>query len=144
MRMAEPTSASVLIEAEPAAVMAVIADVASYPSWVGYIKGVEVLETRPDGLPGVVRFILDAGMVADDYALSYEWADAEVRWHLVRGTTITAMDGSYRLRRVTGGTQVEYSLSMAVDMPLLGAFKRKAEQVVIGTALNALKARVEA
>lgn len=142
--MDERTRGSVVVAAEPTAVMAVIADVVAYPAWAGYIKDVEVLATRPDGLPREVRFVLDAGAVADDYALVYDWADDEVSWHLVRGTSIKAMDGSYRLRRVPAGTEVEYELSLSLDMPLIGAFKRKAEQVVIGTTLNALKARVEA
>lgn len=142
--MTPHTSATVVIDADPAAVMAVIADVERYPEWTGYLKSAEVLTTGPKGLPGVVRFVLDSVALADDYALAYEWADAEVRWHLVRGTTITAMDGSYRLRAIRGGTEVEYTLSMALDVPLVGAFRRKAEQIVIGTALNALKARVEA
>lgn len=142
--MNERTRSSVVVEADAAAVMAVIADVRSYPEWITQLHGVEVLTTGPDGRPHEVRFILDAGVVADDYSLAYEWADDEVRWHLVRGTSIKAMDGSYRLRRVSGGTEVEYELSLALDMPLLGVFKRKAEEVVIGTALNALKARVEA
>ncbi len=138
------TRASTIVNADLAAVMAVIADVTAYPHWSSYIKDVEVLATRPDGLPGEVRFVLDAGAVSDDYALVYDWADDEVTWHLVRGTSIKAMEGSYRLRQVPAGTEVEYELSMTLDMPLIGAFKRKAEQLVIGTTLNALKARVEA
>jgi uncharacterized membrane protein len=124
--------------------MAVIADLGRYPAWVPHLREVEVLATNPSGLPSIARFVLDAGVVADDYALAYEWTDDEVSWHLVRGTSIKAMDGSYRLRPVPGGTEVEYALSVTVDMPLLGVFKRTAERVVIGTALNALKARVEA
>ncbi|MGH8890962.1 MAG: SRPBCC family protein [Acidothermaceae bacterium] len=139
----ERTSATLLIAAPASDIMAVIADVAAYPQWVDHITDVEVLSVGPDDLPLEVRFVLAAGVVADDYALAYEWSDDEVSWRLVRGTSIKAMDGSYRLRRVTGGTEVEYTLSIALDMPLLGAFKRKAESVVIGTALSALKARVE-
>jgi uncharacterized membrane protein len=135
---------SVVVDAAPDAVMAVIADFAAYPEWVTFIKDVEVLSTGPGGRADVVRFVLDAGVVVDDYALAYDWSDAAVSWHLVRGTSITAMDGSYRLTAVPGGTEVEYELSVAVDLPLVGVFKRKAEQVLIETALQALKARVEA
>lgn len=138
------TRASVVIHAAPAQVMAVIADVERYPEWVSEIRRVEIIEADAYGLPRVVRFVLDAGIVADDYALAYTWADDDVSWHLVRGKSIKAMDGGYRLRPHDGGTQVEYELSIALGMPLLNAFKRKAESVVIGTALNALKARVEA
>lgn len=139
----ERTSASVLIGAPARDIMAVIADVAAYPQWVEHLTDVEVLSFGPAGLPLVARFVLRSAVLADDYTLAYEWSDDEVSWRLVEGKSIKAMDGSYRLRPADGGTQVEYSLSIALDMPLLGAFRRKAESVVIGAALNALKARVE-
>jgi ribosome-associated toxin RatA of RatAB toxin-antitoxin module len=138
------TRSSIVIHAEPAAVMTVISDFASYPDWIAFLKQVEVLEVDGTGRATVVRFVLDAGVVVDDYALAYLWADDEVSWHLVRGTSIKAMDGSYRLTPTSTGTEVVYALSIDVDVPLLGVFKRKAEQVLIDTALRALKARVEA
>lgn len=142
--MTDLTHSSIVINADRAAVMTVIADFASYPEWITFLKQVEVLSVDAAGRATVVRFVLDAGVVADDYALAYEWADDEVSWHLVRGTSIKAMDGSYRLTTTSAGTEVAYALSIDVDVPLLGVFKRKAEQVLIDTALRALKARVEA
>lgn len=142
--VSEHTRASIVIEAEPAAVMAAIADFPNYPSWIPYLRQVEVVSRGPDGFATEVRFMLNAAAVSDDYSLAYEWAEDEVRWHLMRSTVFKTMDGSYRLRAVSGGTEVEYSLSIALGMPLLGVFKRKAEQLVTGTALNALKAYVEA
>jgi carbon monoxide dehydrogenase subunit G len=141
--VADLTRSSISISATPAEVMAVIADFAAYPEWIRFLRGVEVVETDAAGRGTVVRFVLDAGVVADDYTLAYLWADDEVSWHLVRATSIKAMDGSYRLEPTGTGTDVSYALSIDVDMPLLGAFKRKAEQVLIDTALRALKARVE-
>ena len=128
----------------PAAVMRVIADFPSYPRWITFIQAVEVLDSDETGRATVVRFVLDAGVVVDDYVLAYTWADDEVSWRLVRATSIKAMDGSYRLTPAAGGTEVDYALSIDIDMPLLGVFKRKAEQVLIDTALRALKVRVEA
>jgi uncharacterized membrane protein len=142
--MTDRARSTIAVDAAPSAVMEVIADFDQYPSWVGFIKAVEVLETGADGRATVVRFVLDAGVVADDYSLAYDWSDDEVSWHLVRATSIKAMDGSYRLRALPVGTQVEYELAIDLDMPLLGVFKRKAEQILIDTALKALKARVEA
>jgi len=140
----ELSRSSIFINAEPAAVMKVIADFPSYPQWITFIQAVEVLDSDETGRATVVRFVLDAGVVVDDYALAYTWADDEVSWHLVRATSIKAMDGSYRLTPAVGGTEVDYALSIDIDMPLLGVFKRKAEQVLIDTALRALKVRVEA
>jgi carbon monoxide dehydrogenase subunit G len=140
----ELSRSSIVINADPAAVMKVIADFPSYPQWITFIQAVEVLDSDETGRATVVRFVLDAGVVVDDYALAYTWADDGVSWRLVRATSIKAMDGSYRLTPVAGGTEVDYALSIDIDMPLLGVFKRKAEQVLIDTALRALKVRVEA
>jgi carbon monoxide dehydrogenase subunit G len=140
----EVSRSSILIDADPAAVMKVIADFPSYPQWITFIQAVEVLDSDETGRATVVRFVLDAGVVDDDYALAYKWADDEVSWQLVRATSIKAMDGSYQLKPTQGGTEVAYALSIDIDMPLLGVFKRKAEQVLIDTALRALKVRVEA
>jgi ribosome-associated toxin RatA of RatAB toxin-antitoxin module len=140
----EVSRSSIVINADPAAVMKVIADFPSYPQWITFIRAVEVLDSDETGRATVVRFVLDAGVVADDYALAYTWAADEVSWRLVRATSIKAMDGSYRLTPAAGGTEVDYALSIDIDMPLLGVFKRKAEQVLIDTALRALKVRVEA
>jgi len=140
----ELSRSSIFINAEPAAVMKVIADFPSYPQWITFIQAVEVLDSDETGRATVVRFVLDAGVVVDDYALAYTWADDEVSWHLVSGTSIKSMDGSYRLQATTAGTDVEYALAIDVTVPLLPVLKRKAEQVLIDTALRALKTRVEA
>jgi ribosome-associated toxin RatA of RatAB toxin-antitoxin module len=140
----ELSRSSIVINADPSAVMKVIADFPSYPQWITFIQAVEVLDSDETGRASVVRFVLDAGVVVDDYSLAYTWADDGVSWRLVRATSIKAMDGSYRLTPVVDGTEVDYALSIDIDMPLLGVFKRKAEQVLIDTALRALKVRVEA
>jgi ribosome-associated toxin RatA of RatAB toxin-antitoxin module len=140
----EQTRSSIAIEAPPSSVMRVIADFPNYPAWVSFLKQVEVLETDASGRGIKVRFVLDAGVVAEDYDLAYIWSDDGVSWQLTRGTSIKALDGSYHLVATETGTDVGYALSIVVDIPLLGVFKRKAEQVLIDTALRALKARVEA
>lgn len=125
--------------------MAVIADLEAYPEWTASVKEVEVLSVYEDQRPAEARFVLDAGAIKDTYSLSYEWDDdAEVRWTLVDGGLLRAMDGSYTLVDTgDGGTQVTYQLTVEVSIPLLGLMKRKAEKVIIDTALKELKKRVE-
>jgi len=53
------------------------------------------------------------------------------------------MDGRYRLREAEDGTEVTYTLAVEVRMPMLGMLRRKAEKVIIETALHELKRRVE-
>jgi ribosome-associated toxin RatA of RatAB toxin-antitoxin module len=144
--MADQTTSSITVDASPAEVMAVIADVGAYPEWAGAVKSAEVLtEYEEDGRPADVRFELDAGPIKDAYTLTYEWeGDHEVRWTLVEAGLLRAMDGSYTLDDLGGGsTEVTYALSVDVAIPMLGMMKRKAEKVIIDTALRGLKRRVE-
>ncbi len=142
--MAEGTQASIQIDAEPRAILAVIADLPAYPEWSQGIKAVEVLETF-DGRPIHARFTLDAGIIRDVYELAYTWHGlTSVSWTLVQAELLSAMDGSYELTESDdGSTQVRYQLTVDLHMPMLGMLKRKAEQVIVDTALKGLKTRVE-
>jgi len=144
--MADRTESSITVEAAPADVMAVIADFAAYPEWTGAVKEVEVRSTGPDGRPAEVWFRLDAGAIKDSYTLAYTWqGDREVRWGLVEAEQIVkAMDGAYLLEAAgPSATTVTYQLAVDVKIPMLGMIKRKAEKVIIDTALKELKKRVE-
>jgi hypothetical protein len=141
----EESSQSITIDAEPAEIMAVIADFPNYPLWAGSVKNAEVLEAGPDGRAHLVAFHLDAGIVRDRYELTYVWTkDEEVEWELVSGQMMRAQHGSYTLRRdQPGRTHVTYQLSVDLIIPMLGRLKRKAERVVMDQALKELKKRVE-
>ena len=96
--MADQSTQSIVVDAPAADVMAVIADFPSYPEWVAAAKRVEVLEEGPDGRARMVRFVLDAGAVKDDYVLEYSWdGDRQVSWTLVKGQMQKRQDGSYTL-----------------------------------------------
>jgi ribosome-associated toxin RatA of RatAB toxin-antitoxin module len=141
----EQTSSSVTIEADPATIMSVIADFEAYPSWAAAVKEVEVLSTYPDGRAKEVHFVLNAGAIKDEYTLAYTWdGSREVRWSLVEAKVVKRLDGSYTLRdRGRGKTEVTYRLAVDVTFPMLGLIKRKAEKVIIDTALKELKKKVE-
>ena len=140
--MADQTSASIDIAARPADIMTVIADFERYPEWVDSMKSAEVL-TSADGRAETVRMVLDHSLVKDDYVLAYDWAPDKVSWHLVEGTLLKAMDGSYELAPKGAGTTVTYRLSVDVNLPMIGLFKRKAEKTITDGALKNLKKRVE-
>ena len=74
MADSESSQQSITIAAPPAAVAEVITDFAAYPEWVGAVKEVEILEEFSDGYASQVRFLLDAGIVKDDYVLQYSYA----------------------------------------------------------------------
>ena len=142
--MADQSTQSITIDAPAADVMAVIADFPSYPQWVAAAKKVEVEETGDDGRASRVHFVLDAGAVKDDYVLAYTWdGDRKVSWTLVKGQMQNRNDGSYTLKELDGATEVTYSITIDLSIPMLGMIKRKAEKVILDTALKELKKRVE-
>src|SRR3954469_2391532 len=142
--MAEQSTQSIVIDAPAADVMAVIADFPSYPQWVAAAKKVEVEETGDDGRARRVHFVLDAGAVKDDYVLEYDWdGDRRVSWNLVKGQMQKRQEGSYTLEESDGRTEVTYRITIDLSIPMLGMIKRKAEKVILDTALKELKKRVE-
>ena len=97
--MPDASTQSITIDAEPADVMAVIADFANYPEWTGSVKRADVLDRGADGRAARVAFTLDAGIVRDQYELSYVWTDdTRVEWELCTGQMMRAQNGSYELR----------------------------------------------
>ena len=148
--MADQTTSSIVIDAAPADVMAVIADFAAYPAWAKGVQTAEVVSTYDSG-PAKGRaervfFVLDVSPIKDEYTLAYEWDDdREVTWTLVEGKMLRALDGAYVLRDLgNGSTEVTYRLALDVSIPLIGMLKRKGEKILIDTALKGLKKRVEA
>ena len=143
--MADQTTSSIVIDADPATVMGVIADFPAYPEWAKGVTVAEVVDTYPDGRARQVFFTLDVSPIKDEYTLAYTWhEDRQVDWSLVEGKMLTALDGSYELSpRTDGSTEVAYRLALDVSIPLIGMLKRRGEKILIDTALKGLKKRVE-
>jgi ribosome-associated toxin RatA of RatAB toxin-antitoxin module len=145
--MADVSTQSIVIAAPPAEIAAVICDFARYPEWVSAAKRVQVLEEYEDGYASQVEFEIDAGVVADDYVLKYEYADdiSRIEWHLVEPSKMQkSQDGSYDISNNGNDTStVTYTLAVELAIGMLGMFKRKAEKVIMDTALTELKKRVE-
>lgn len=143
--MAEQTTSSIVIEASPSAVMAVIADFPAYPAWAKGVTTARVVEGTPGQRASQVYFELDVSPIKDEYTLAYVWHDdREVTWTLVRGKMLKALDGAYTLRDLgDGSTEVTYRLALDLAIPLIGMLKRKGEKILIDTALKGLKKRVE-
>lgn len=145
--MPDRTESSIDIQAEPSAVLAVIADFPAYPTWATEMKRATVL-TQGERWPDRVEFVVDAGVIKDTYVLDYEWDVDEagtgvVSWGLVSATVLRHMNGSYTLAARGTGTGVTYRLAVDLTIPMLGLLKRRAEKVIVDTALRELKKRVE-
>ncbi|ADG97540.1 cyclase/dehydrase [Segniliparus rotundus DSM 44985] len=143
--MADHTRQSIVIDAKPEDVMAVIADLDRYPDWVDAAQSVEILERDERGTPVRARFVLDAELLKDTYELRYTWArdGRSVRWTLLESTIMRSQEGAYILEPNPEGTKATYELSVDLRIPMLGLFRRKAERAIIDTALKELKKRVE-
>lgn len=145
--MAESSTRSIVVGAGVAEVAEVICDFARYPEWTGALREAEVLERYEDGYASQVRFVLDAGPLRDEYTLAYEYAAdlSRIEWRLVAPSTVQrAQTGSYDLVDNGDGTcTVTYTLEVELSIAMLGLFRRKAEKMIMDTALTELKRRVE-
>jgi uncharacterized protein YndB with AHSA1/START domain len=144
--MLDQSSETVTIGAQPAEVWSVLSDFASYPRWAESVTVCEPISSHPDGSADQVHFVIDAGIIRDDYVLAYTWDAARLRvgWTLVSSQVQRAQVGSYALVARSGATDVTLTLAIELDLPLLAMFKRRAEKITMDTALRSLKARVEA
>jgi len=143
--MAEQTTSSIVIAADPASIMEVIGDFPSYPEWARVAEA-EVLSEYDGGWAEQVRYVLDVPPIRDEYTLAYDWDGYDaVTWHLVEGRVLTLVDGAYELRdQGDGTTEVTYRLAIDTAIPLIGMIKRKGEKMIIDAALKGLKSRAEA
>jgi hypothetical protein len=143
--MVDSSTQSLTMNADPAAIMDVIADFAAYPEWTGAVKKVEVTDPGEGGRAKRVKFGLDAGLIKDTYELEYTWASngLSVSWDLVVGQMQKSQHGSYTMRPLAKATEVTYSLLVQLNVPLIGPLRRKAERTIMDTALKELRKRVE-
>ncbi|MFW0792857.1 SRPBCC family protein [Gordonia sp. CPCC 205515] len=144
--MVDHTERSIVINADAADIMAVIADFEHYPDWVSAAREVSVTESGTDGRATEVRFVLDAGVLQDTYVLTYDWdADGRgVSWRLVSSDLQRDQRGRYVVvQQVPGSTKVTYELMVDLLVPMIGQLKRRAEKAITEAALNDLKKRVE-
>lgn len=136
-----------MINADVAAVAEVVCDFARYPEWTGALREADVLEEYEDGYASQVRFVLDAGPLRDEYTLAYEYAEdlSRIEWRLVAPSTVQkAQTGAYNIAdNGDGSCTVTYTLEVELSIAMLGMFRRKAEKIIMDTALKELKRRVE-
>ncbi|QUR67984.1 SRPBCC family protein [Mycobacterium spongiae] len=144
--MADKTTQTIYIDADPGEVLKVIANIEAYPEWIGEYKEVEVLEADDNGYPLKARMLMDAAVFKDTLIMAYEWpADRKrVSWTLESSSLLKSLEGTYHLAPKDSGTEVIYELSVDLAVPMIGMLKRKAERRLTDGALKDLKKRVEA
>lgn len=146
--MADSSTQSITVAASTAEVASVITDFSTYPEWIKDMTSTQILEEFDDGYAHLVEFELDAGILKDTYRLRYQYSQdlTSITWDLAAPSTVQKSQvGSYELTEgPTGETTVTYTLAVEMSIPMLGMFKRKAEKLIMDSALKELKKRVEA
>src|SRR5258708_29338040 len=147
--MADQASQRASIAASPQQLFDVVTDFDHYTDWIRDLKAVEVLERDVEGRATEVRYRAAAMGRSTSYVLRYDYSNAPRRlpWKLVSGDIMRQLDGAYEFHPVDGDvgrSDVEYSLTVELIVPLPAFVKRRAESKIMHNALRELKAHVEA
>ena len=147
--MTEQATQVIVIDAPLEACFDVAAEFERYPEWARAIKSVTVEERDADGRGLRVHFRTAGFGRSMSYTLRYDYSGAPNRleWEEVEGDLTSRLDGAYVFTPATGdatATQVTYHLEAELKLPIPGFVKRRAEGLIMHTALRDLKTRVEA
>ena len=146
INMADQASQTVIVGATPEQCFAVASDFERYPDWAHDVKEATVVSRDSQGRATEVEFRTSALGRSTHYTLSYDYSQAPrtMSWHMVKGDIMRAIDGAYTFSPASGGgTEVTYTLSIELIVPLPGFVKRRAEVRIVNSVRD-LKARVEA
>jgi ribosome-associated toxin RatA of RatAB toxin-antitoxin module len=146
--MTEQASQRAIIGASPQELFDVLTDFDRYTDWIRDLKSVEVLTRDDDGRATEVQYRAAAMGRSTSYTLRYDYTDApaSLPWKLVQGDIMRRLDGAYMFHSIDGEadrTEVEYSLTVDLIVPLPAFVKRRAESKIMHNALRELKAHVE-
>ena len=141
--MAEGTIQTLEIDASPADLYDVAADIASYPDWATGVKEVEVLESDEHGRVERARFVIEGFVKEIEYILQYTHdRPNSLTWEAEDSPDLKMLEGSYTFTPVDGATEVVYALSVEPNFKVPGFVRRQAEKQIVTTALRGLRKRV--
>jgi ribosome-associated toxin RatA of RatAB toxin-antitoxin module len=138
------TRGEIEIQADPTAILAIIADFPTYPEWSSAHKKASVEETDVEGRPVLVRMVMSMVGITDEQLVEYTWTDQErVSWTLVESTQQRSQEGSYDLVPTAVGTNVIFEVDVEIKIPVPGFLLNRAKKSALETATKGLKKRVE-
>ena len=137
------------IMASPQCCFDAATDFEQYPRWARDVKAARIVARDRGGRAVDVEYRITAMGRSATYTLRYFYGSDPLRmaWRLERGDATTRLDGDYTFVAVPGEpdtTEVSYRLAVELAVPLPGFVKRRAESRIMQTALDELKAHVEA
>ena len=138
------TRSTIIIEAPIDQVAKAIAAVGDYPTWSSSMKSVKVIEGG-QVQPTKVEMSLASGALRDEATLIFDWSSfpAALSFSLESADLLTEMDGHQELKSIGDETEVSYSLTVALSMPVPDMMRQKAERAVVDQTLKELKAHIE-
>jgi ribosome-associated toxin RatA of RatAB toxin-antitoxin module len=140
--MATSDSREVVIEATPAEILDVIADVESTPDWSPQYQSAEILETGDDGRPRLVKMKVKTAGVTDEQVIEYTWTDHDVRWTLVSANALKSQDASYTMTPDGDKTKVTFDITIDLSIPMPGFVLKRAMKGGVETATEGLRKQV--
>jgi hypothetical protein len=140
--MATKDSREVVIEATPAEILDVIADVEATPTWSPQYQKAEILDTYPDGRPKQVKMTVKAAGLTDEQVIEYTWAADKVSWTLVSAGQLKAQDASYTLTPDGDKTKVRFDMAIDLSVPLPGFLLKRTLKGGMETATDGLRKQV--
>lgn len=140
--MATTDSREVTIDATPAEILDVIADVESTPTWSPQYAKSEVLERHPDGRPKQARMTVKAAGITDEQVIEYTWTDTSVTWTLLSSSSMKAQDAGYTLTPDGDKTKVRFDMKIDLSVPLPGFIVKRTLKGGMETATDGLRKQV--
>jgi ribosome-associated toxin RatA of RatAB toxin-antitoxin module len=140
--MATRDSREVVIEATPAEILDVIADVESTPTWSPQYRRAEILDSHPDGRPKQVKMTVKAAGLTDEQVIEYTWTDTGVSWTLVSSGQLKAQDAAYTLTPSGDKTKVTFDMSIDLSIPMPGFLLKRTLKGGMETATDGLRKQV--
>ncbi|CAN5614446.1 SRPBCC family protein [soil metagenome] len=140
--MATSDSREVVIEATPAVILDVIADVEATPDWSPQYQKAVILESFPDGRPKQVEMTVKAAGLTDVMVIEYTWTDSSVAWTLVKSGQLKAQDASYTFTPQGDKTRVKFDMKIDLSIPMPGFLLKRTLKGGMETATDGLRKQV--
>jgi len=133
-------SESIVIDAPPERVLAVIRDLPGQVKWFPGCVSSQVLSTGDDGLPARARQVNDVKVAKDEFELDYTHSDSGMSWKLTAPSKAQKdASGSWTVVAKGNGAQATLSLSIDPSLPLPGFLMKKTLGDTLKGATKGLK-----
>jgi ribosome-associated toxin RatA of RatAB toxin-antitoxin module len=141
--MAVRASREVVFDAPPEAILDVLADIDTVPTWSPLHKHAEVLDRHPNGRPHHVKATLKIMGITDKEVLQYHWGDRWMVWDASETLQQRGQHGEYNLTpEGEDKTRVRFDIIMDLHAPIPEFLIKRAKKIVLDVATERLRRRV--